>query len=246
MKVQNKVLVDYLNEINLNNTVNEVVLNFEEEGVTTIAMSPDNVLFVKNKILKDAFIQYQVIGKITFDELSTFIKFLQLFGDSLEIKKSSNSLLISDDNNKTGEFILVNEEYINKEQKEPNVVYDIEFDIDIDIFKDINKCADLVSDNFKLIKLEIKNKNLTVTTGDIHTIVKKIPINKEVKNCKVVVGNMLGKITEILQGTITMKLKNEYPITINKKTDKGNLVYIIAPMDPGEEQKKEVEVEDQI
>ena len=43
-----------------------------------------------------------------------------------------------------------------------------------------------------------------------------------------------------------MKLKNEYPITINKKTDKGNLVYIIAPMDPGEEQKKEVEVEDQI
>ena len=58
MKIDNKVLKQFLKQVNIDNSLNEVVLNFEKEGLSICQMTPDNVALVNAKLSSSGFTEY--------------------------------------------------------------------------------------------------------------------------------------------------------------------------------------------
>ena len=229
MKIDNKILKQFLKQVNLDNSLNEVVLNFEKEGLSVCQMTPDSVALVNAKLSSSAFTEYDKFDKLAFDNLNLFIKFLDLFGDeNIDIKMEKNYLYITNEN-ENGNFILTSEDYIKKETEMPKIEYKNTLKIDSSILKEITKSSDLLSSDFNEISFEIKDKNLIIETGETHKIRKTIKLTEKTEDCKVKFGNYINKCSKLLQDEVVIKLNKDMPITIEQKSDNSRVTYIIAP-----------------
>ena len=228
MKIDNKILKQFLKQINIDNSLNEVALNFEKEGLSVCQMTPDNVALVNAKLSSSAFTEYSKFDKLAFDNLNLFIKFLDLFGDeNIDIKKEKNYLHIANES-KDGDFILTSEDYIKEETKIPKIDYKNILKIDSSILKEVIKSSELLSSDFGVISFEIKDKSLIIETGETHKIRKTLKLTEKTEDCKVKVGNYINKCSKLLQDEVIIKLSKDMPITIEQKSDNSKVTYIIA------------------
>lgn len=229
MKINNEVLKTYLKQINCSGLINEVKLNFEENGISTLIMNPENTLMVSNKLANSAFIKYDKLGIITIDNLLLFIKILDRFDGDITLKKEENLLRISNDNREC-EFILVSEDFIEDVKKIPTLEYKNILKIDSKTIFDSLKNSEVVEDKFSEVKFELKDKILIIGCGETNKITDKHKLKDKYENFNVKFnGELLKKTISTLDGEIELNLGKDLPLKVVKITDNSSLFYIIAP-----------------
>ena len=228
MKINNEVLKTYLKQINCNNIINEVKLNFEENGISCLVMNQENTIMVSNKLANSNFIGYEKSGIIVTDNLSLLIKILDRFDGDINIKKDENLLKISNDNREC-EFILVSEDFIEDVKKMPNLEYKNILKIDSKTILDSLKNSDIVEDKFSEVKLELKDKTLIIECGYTNKIIDKHKLKDKYENFTVGFNvELLKKTISTIEGEVELHLGKNLPLKIVKITDNSNLFYIIA------------------
>lgn len=231
MKIENKVLKNYVEQIRLSDRVNECVFSFDDMGMSVRVKSPDQIVFVENKLVKTAFASYDNFGDLAIENLKNFKKFLDRFGDDLiEITKEENKLVV-DSNNRKGEFILASTEFIKGETKSPNLQYENVLKINANVLKEATLSADAL--NEKLVRIEIKDVNketfLVVTTGSTNKITDTVKLKEKYSACNATFGDALSDCMKFMNDEITVKLATDMPITLEQKTDTSKFMYVIAP-----------------
>lgn len=229
MKISSEILRKYLKEINCFGMINEVKLNFEDNGVSALVMSVDNITMVSNKLSNSDFIKYEKIGAIVIDNLSVFIRILERFKDDIVLKKEENFLKIFNENREC-DFVLVSEDFVEGVKKIPEIKYKNILKIDSEIIKESIRNSKIMGDVFSTIKFDLKDKTLIIECGETTKITDKHKLNEKYENCFVKFSaEFLEKTIFNLDGEIELSLGKDLPIKIVKTTDNTNLFYIIAP-----------------
>lgn len=229
MKIESKLLIDFVDEISMDGLLNECVIDFEENGVSVIALTTDNIAGIISKMSKNVFSSYESIGSIAIDNILLFRKFLERFSDGLVTITKEENLLRFKTENKEGEFILASTDFIKKPSKVPTFDYKTIIKIDSRIIKDAYKTAEIFEDHVNVIKISIKDNELTVSSGETSNIKERLKLDKNYNNTTVKVGEHLGKCIKFLDDEITLKLDSGFPVTIEKKSENKRLTYVVAP-----------------
>lgn len=236
MKIENKILKKFVSQVGMNGMLKECVFNFEKEGLSVISMSEDSVSFVSNKLSNSNFIEYENFGKIALDNLSLFLKFLGRFKDSsITIKKEEN-LLKFDSDSINGEYVLASSEYLKEQTKIPLIKYKNSFKLNISVLKEAYISAEVLDNVFQTLIFEIKNQTLLLKTGETNKLNYPIKIEEKVINCRVKFGEPLGKVVNLMEDEVIIKLGKDLPITLEQKTENSKLLYIVAQRQVDEEE----------
>ena len=230
MKIEKSRLENYLKQINCSNSINEVKLNFEENGVSSLVMNPENTMMVSAKLANSVFIKYDAIGKILIDNLSLLIKILNRFDGDITLKKEENLLRITNENREC-EFVLSSEDVIEDVKKVPTIELKSVIKIDSKTILESLKNAEVVDEAFSKVKFELKEKLFIIEAGETNKIIDKHKLKDKYDNFSVNFNaGLLKNVITALEGEIELNLGKDLPMKIVKKTDDTNLFYIIAPL----------------
>ena len=239
MQIEKKVLLTYLNGTAMTGAaqLNECIVDFGEEGVTVMAASGDNCLNIKSHLKKEAFINYEAIGQIGMNELPKLAQAVAWCSDYITIirKPAMIQLLSSDDQEATKypqvfEFCTLKVGFIQNilehfREKEGTVSFDIECDR---LKKFFGKIGIVSGDNVELI---VRDGELLLKAKGYHGIEQTLPLDDcgegevSTRFGKVMMDSIIN-----LEGVIHIRLRDNFPIQIEKNDDKLKINLIVAPM----------------
>ena len=227
MKIEMEKLKSYLKKIKLNGTneVQEIVLNFDNNGLNISTLSPTNVIKAVGLLKRIAFSEYEEIGKFAVSDLPTIIKILDKFSGNIEIIKTENSIIIKG-SNKEVTIELLDLQFIQEQDSEIKLVYDDCFKVPID---DLHGVVDdnSVNKEFKLV-LETVVGGLKIYSEGKYKFKKNIVCESKLENKVKLLDPFIDGIIN-LNSDVLLSVKSDYPIKIEEKTDESDITLIIAP-----------------
>jgi len=232
MKIDAKILKEYIKKVTMNNDMMTFNLNFTENGVTSSLKGIENVTMTIGKLNKEAFETYETIGEIFIRNSVLMTTMLDSFKDIIEIEKVEDyALKISE--NKREVFIMLGEEQtcdniIRKEKPE------LDSKINLNLFKkDLTPVIkDMATLKINKIDLHNENKFLTFSVGSKndseHTNnIVQTDIDEKVK---VSVGKSIKSFYDSLTDGFVLKIGNDIPLLFIETTPLMTIETYIAPM----------------
>ena len=179
---------------------------------------------------KSLFKNYSPIGTIYVKNSLVFMSYVDSFADEVKLEKINDySMKLSDPLKDI--FVILGSELVcdNKLSKELTFELPFSFNTNSTYLKTLNKDAILFKT--KNVIFENKENVLTVRLGDEESdyVIKKIDsgIDTVVRSK---FGEMIVKITSILDGNITISLGNETPIVVEEVTKDRRFKFVVANM----------------
>ena len=236
MKVETKKLRNFLDKTIMSGTelIEEGILRFEKDGLKLEANSTTNLARTMGWLKKDVFKDYEELGNVGMNDLSTVIKVLDRFEKEVIIKKEGNLLTIKG-SGKTVDIELVAENFLKTDATAPNLEFNETFNMKSsklsDLFKDVQMNKDAV------IKIETKEKLVEFSNTGKYKFVNTI----EAPTCKggevVKFGEPFINATTKLDGELTLSIKKDYPAKIMETTPESVITIIVAPRIEGEDKE---------
>lgn len=233
MKIDSKILSEFVKKTAISLAgdsygINECVFDFQENGLNVEAITESNTVFVAAFLEKKAFISYEPIGKVGIGSTVKLRKIIDRFENDITFKKQEN-LLIFSNNGRQFDFVLPHIEAIVAAPKQPNLEYMTTFKVDSKFFIDALKNADILEKGLS-IKLSGKDRQLTAECGEDDKARETVSIPEIREEIKVKFGEPFREVIGVLDGTVTVSLKSNYPAKILVKTEMMAHTFIIAPM----------------
>ena len=232
MKIKKEVLKQFLRETALagENTLTEVKLDFNENGLCLTAITDGNAIMVKAQLISTAFEDYAAIGKIGIINYGELSRVVETLTDNIEINKDGNVLVFK--GGRKVDVPLADESLIKDISKIPNLTYDYTFTLCKKVFDDIEKNISfaLNKSDSKTIQFTGKNKALTVKYGTKYKFEDAVAVDEiNADEIDVRFGEVLLNAVANIEGDLTVQMKSNFPITIMKKTDMYAIKIIVAP-----------------
>jgi len=228
LKINTSTFYSFLKKITLNGKIDECVLNFTPTGLRAMNADRPKTTVVLGELKAESFVEYESIGKVGVRDTTLLLKILKGFKEDIEIEVVENRLKMKDSSRKI-ECTLIEPDFIStKIDKTPNLTYDGGAVMSVDIWK--RAFENVATLNQSELHVEIKNKSIVFTAGDSRfgKIVERQPI--DYKNVKVSFGTVLKDVINVCDSEITVKINDNYPITIEEYWSGGSCKYIVAPI----------------
>lgn len=231
MKVKNENVVEFLNKVKCNTEFSDedLILNFTESGVRINAVNATKTVVLTANLSKNAFIEYEQIGKIGIQKLGEVISVLRTFGDEIELKVEGNLLIIKERGRKV-EIELLD---INMILEAPELKKEMVFSENITLTgKDVNAfLADAgMNKEFATFITTEKGKIIFSNTGK-YKFTKEIDTNDCVGGNKLKLGEPFVNVMKAFATNIIVGLGAGMPLKIIEKSDNSNISVIVAPME---------------
>jgi len=229
MEIKTNEFSSFLNKVVMTGTqgLGEAILLFDSEGLKIKAASETNQSMVDSILRKEAFKDYEELGKICINDLQTVKKVMKRFDGTVKLSKKGNLLKIYT-KGKQVEIELVDESFMKDDKKDPNLEFDDSFIMTGKQLKNIFDDVSLSRDSIIIINTEDKLVKFS-NTGKY-----KFLTEFEAPNCKggvkVSFGTPLIDAVSELRGDLECSVKSEYPIQIVEKTKFSEIKIIIAPL----------------
>jgi hypothetical protein len=229
MKIKTKVLTTFLNKFRMDGMqkIEECVLKFGKEGLTTSANSNSNQSRSTAILLPQAFVEYESIGGIGINELGILIQVFGRFGDTIQMSKQGNLLTISGDSKKV-DVELVSEDFIRDDTKTPELSFANTFDITSDVLNDMFKDIEL-NKNYSL-QIMCKSGMTTFSNSGKYKFTKTIETPTCIKDCAVKFGRPFVDAVTKLTGTLKLSIADDYPCFVIDNDDLSVVSIIVAPL----------------
>jgi len=233
LKIETKQLTSFLKKARMEGSqlLLEAIFKFGDDGLRIVATSATNTSMIRGWLKPSAFIEYEAIGIVPMNDLTTVTKVLSTFGDEVKLKKEGNLLTVSGKtatSNKSVGIELLDEKTFDPEKPEPKLEFTETFKTDALALKNI----------FSDVKLN-KNVTITITSEDKNVLVTnsgkyKFKHNIEAPDCKggvkVKMGAPLMDVITNLDGELEMFIKSDYPMKITEISEHSEFLIIVAPM----------------
>lgn len=233
IKIEKKILVKFLDRIHMSGTqaIEELVLDFDKDGLKVNADSPPQLAKVMGWLKKESFKEYEEIKKIGINQLDIFIKVLNRFDNILFLEHSGNVLTIKG-KNKTVDIELVDVNFIEASKASPTLEFKDSFALPPkklqSIFNDVQLNKDAV------IEIETVEKKVNIKNSGKYKFnnIVEAPMCKG--GVKVSFGQPLIEAATKLDGDLEINVNNDYPIKILEKSKEMTITIIAAPYVKGD------------
>ncbi len=222
--------------------VNEACFKVTPDAIELVAMDPANVAMVVFKLLSSSFTEYQVDKEteiaINLNNLKQILRRAKA-NDMLTLElDGENKLKIQFKGDRTRTFSLPIIELDEKEQKVPQLKFDVSVQAPSMVLNDAVEDADIVAES---LVLEAVDQQINVVAeGDLSKV--KVEI-KDTPDVKIVAssGERVGAKYSIeylkkmidgskLADTVSMHFSKDYPLKLEYTSiDKVSLSFILAP-----------------
>lgn len=232
MKIKTKTIEEFLTKVKLagSQRIDDAILDFQEEGLVFKANSMVMHAMTNSILKKEAFTEYEALGKIGVNNMSQLVSIISRFNEEITISKNGNLLEIKGTGKKV-EFELINENAITSYPKK-----DIEFKYE--------NFFTITSDKLKEIIADIKQNSdtqLIITTEEDKVVFKntgkyKFTHEIEAKGIEpklyIKFGSpLIDSIENVIKykNDIVVGLTSNYPMTLTETTDISVVSIIAVP-----------------
>lgn len=232
MKINAKILNEYIKKVSLNTTIMMINLNFTNEGIKTSINDISNISMVLGNLKKDIFENYEEIGELFIKDSKLFSNIIKTFTGDINLEKiGDHTLKIANDTREA--YILLADEKIceNIVRKEiPNMETTISMEMSKADLRQIVQDMRLLAINVVYIKKE--NGELIFQIGKEHEYdFTKNKIKCDEKGSVTVgVGKTLIDYAENVSDNFTINLGTDTPIILEEDSDKYTIKTYIAPI----------------
>lgn len=227
MKIDKKVLYDFLKKIHINGGILEAVFDFTDSGLKISGKNQTNVTRVDGVLNSSAFVEYNGLGKIGVQEINNVIKIVNNFEKEITIKVEGNLLCLKEGSKKV-EIELLELQFIEECNELPN----LEFNETIKLkANDINNFIKDAAVNREFTLTFSTSEKSTTLMNDGKFKFTKVYDTPEAKGGVVIklgsyfIDAVLGLTDELL-----MSIKSNYPIKMLEQTEKSTVVIVTAPL----------------
>lgn len=238
MKVKTKVLTAFLKKTRMEGSqmLPEAILKFEKDGLKVNANSQPKQARVMSWLGTGAFEQYEELGSVGLNDLSTIVKVLERFGEKISLKKEGNLLTIKGDNKKV-DIELVAESFLDTDTGEPKLEFEETLTVPATALKGI--FADVKLNKDAIMTLKTEEKKLVVSNTGKYKFVNEIAAPTCKGGVIVKMGEPFIDVITNLDGNLELSMKTSYPIKIMEKTENSRVTIIVAPRVEDEESEDE-------
>jgi hypothetical protein len=238
MKIERKIISNFLKKILLGGGVQECVADFCDDGLKILVSNVSNTAMINGLLKKEIFIEYESIGKIGIVMLDKLISIISngFDDDIIEIKIEGNVLVIKSSNgNRIVETELASIEVLtipkfdNTEFKKS-----INFKIDCKIINNLISKINNINRECN-IKLELKEKNkFVISNSGTYRFTEKIIISEldisEDQNVEVKFGEPFFESIKMLDSDIQFYVRTDYPVFIVEEIgNESKIEILVAP-----------------
>jgi len=214
--------------------VTEVKLRFDEKGMSVVAIDPANVALVSFKLTKDSFSQFEadndVLG-VSLDSLKSVLRRCKA-GSSLVLQTVENTLKIEihDKIKRTFNLALIDIEAEDKAVPNLDFTGKVEMNC-VDFAEAIEDCS-IVADSCSFIiedsKFIIEGKGLNSARNEFSSDEVKLQAENAKSKYSLEYLNKFTKACKLSENVV-IYLSNDYPLKLEFKTEKIEMVFILAP-----------------
>lgn len=233
MKIKTEVLNEFLKAVKMagDSELKEVVFDFTDTGLKIDAMNESQTNMSSGLLKKEAFTDYEAIGKIGIQEMSKIIRIMEGFSEP-DIKVENNLLKVTEEN-RIFETELLNIEFINKSPD-----FNFKFDEGVQIpfkLEELKKFIDEISINGKwdtslTITTDKDKKELILKNDGKYKFTRIYNIDNINDNIEVNFGvQFFDAVENLVTETIELTMKSDSPIKVVSKSDNYNVNLIVAP-----------------
>ncbi|MAE13065.1 proliferating cell nuclear antigen (pcna) [Candidatus Woesearchaeota archaeon] len=223
----------------ISDLVNEAKFNITKEAIEMIAMDPANVAMVMFKLLSSSFVEYDVKETTTIalnlNDLKQVLRRVKP-NDTLTLELEEGKLVITLKSTTKRTFAMPLIDYEEKEQKVPELVFDVQVQMLSKVFSEAVEDVDIVGESVKLI---VDPETFVISSsGDMTNASVEIKKTEEtdIKTAdKVNAKYSVEYLKKIIQGskladTITIRFSKDYPLKLEYTSlNQLQLSFILAP-----------------
>lgn len=227
MKIEVKKLSDFLNKISMGGQTAELIMDFNEKGLSITTKSADNICLVSGVLNTQAFNVYEAIGQVGVQDISVVEKLVDMFKKEVEIKKTDSLLILSEGSNNV-EIPLMAVEFISLPPKLGGMEFPETFDINYSLINDFITKATSVNKDFA-IEFQTDKKQLKISNRGKFKFNSVLPAESLIGGHKSMYGAQFQKATASFVGNVTISLGTDFPIKVFEKTENSVIIMFIAP-----------------
>lgn len=234
---ESKLLKDSISIIS--ELVTEAVFKIDKNCLELIAMDPANVAMVNYKLLASAFSEYEVGDSTTLAvNLNTLKQIMRRSkpSDKVTLELEGAKLKVTLDGKSKREFQIPTLDIEEKDQKVPNLSFDMEVSIPSSSFSAAIEDVEIVGEAVSLFVEP--NKFVVSSVADLSKVKVDLSTDESIK----IVTDSSSKakysveyLKKMLQGSkisdvVTLKFKNDYPLKLEfVNLNKLSIEFILAP-----------------
>ena len=239
MRVNTKVLVEFLQRASINGIIEDMLLDFKAEGLKVTAREPGNVLAVNAFLHRDGvFVEYQE-GEVPIQSSNRLINLLKTVDGIADISFEKNMFRVTGDSIDF-DIIMGRKEYLTCKplEKWPNLNYSGKFLVDASIFDLANRAyGELKANNSVrevVLSLESGMFKVQVGNGLSDTVTPKAVVDADWKATGSF-STCLLDATKGMKGDLKISFDNDLPLMIEQKTDAYNISMLFAALSEDDE-----------
>jgi len=226
MKIETDVLEEFLTIARMGE-IETCLLEFGKDGLFISAMALDNSHESRSFLKKESFKEYEPIGNVGVDDLNKLIKVFKRLGNELEFKVEGN-MLIANGVNKTLNFELIDEKFIEKTKDLPDMKHTTTFTIPGKNVAEFLKDAQMNKD--VIIGFETVDGGVKVINTGKYKFTHNFNSEGTKGGEKIKFGApLINALGGICSGDLVFHAKTDYPLLIDYKNEKYDITFLIAP-----------------
>ena len=229
MKIETKVLVNFLKKVRMDGThqIIESIFDFNEQGLRIKGMTQDETVKLDSMLSHDGFIKYEAIGKIGVQDIPTMIRILEKFGSEVEITVEGNIIKFHD-NTKEMSTELMDVNFLKDITDVKSPEFTDQFTIDV---KQLQEVIDDASIN-KEFDLEFTTieKGVTISTSGKYKFKKNLSIPEAQGGVNVRFGTPFMHAVKNLTDNVILSMTTNFPVKILEKTEHSVITIVCAPL----------------
>ena len=236
MKIEAKLLKDFVVKATADCTINELVIRTVPEGIKSMMRTPDNTTAIMARLTKNRINTFNPeFGVIAINNTTMFKNILGTFNGIISLDKQENVLRINGEG-KYADVLLADESFIDVELKKEltNITFDNNFKLPAKIFNNAVTNSTLLKT--EKITLEVKDKKFSIMSGEKNSNRITEEENVDFPNTKTVLSAVTFPVFRLLEGEVEVFMKDEnYALQLINKTEDLTVKTIIAPIQEDEE-----------
>jgi hypothetical protein len=229
LRIKRKILEDFLKKSVMTGTqsLREGTLNFQDDGLHIDANNQASMARVVAWLKKEAFEEYEAIGKVGLNELPNIVNVVKRFGEELTLIKEGNLLTVKSAGKKV-DVELMAENLLATDAAAPSLEFADTFSIPggklQDVFSDVgmNKDASLIIETHEK-KVCFKNTGKYKFETTVEALSAKGGERSKF-------GEPFIQATQELKGDLELSLGTDYPIKVRENTESSVISIIVAPL----------------
>ncbi len=231
MKIKIKTFDEFLKKINCSDIFQKTILNFGENGVSSVRKDETGIAFSEIILDKSKITDYEQIGEVGINNIKSLRSINASFKDEIEIKIKDNLLCISEGKEEF-EITVPATEFLTQDldiERIKTIPYTLGFKNVGEIFNKVANSS--IALNSDTILISIKNKVINMETGTDNDKFKKNDITE-------FDGNYSGEFGSLFKNLILNSYKgfsvrggeSGLPIELSSEQEGIKVKYTLAPI----------------